>query len=227
MEKTIVVFAPHPDDETFGCGGTVAKKIREGYKVIVIIITDGRHAFSKILNIKVNPSPEEMKHLRRNEVIEATKVLGLPVTNLVFWEIEDGTLEAQKKALEGKVCEILEKYLPVEVYFPLAGDAHPDHQATNRVVRNCIKKLKLPLVKYQYSIGFRLMRIGPRIERLLDTYKNRIVDVDISDYLDLKKEACNKFKSEISIISNEQKNPIEKNLSKYLENTERFYIDKS
>ena len=45
-------FAPHPDDETWGCGGTVAKKISEGYEVLIMVLTDGRYAFQKMLGIE-------------------------------------------------------------------------------------------------------------------------------------------------------------------------------
>lgn len=227
MNKRIIVFAPHPDDETFGCGGTIAKKISEGYDILVVVLTDGRNAFSRVLNIKVNPSPEEIKRIRREEVTKATGVLGLPTGNLLFCDIEDGTLEAQRKEVEKKICEVLKKYPPAEIYYPIERDANPDHRVTNVIVRTCVKKLELTPARYQYSITHMLSRLGPKIERFIDIYNDCIVDVDISEYLDLKREACDEFKSEISIISGKQKKPIEKNPSKYLKSKERFYIDKS
>jgi FkbM family methyltransferase len=62
---------------------------------------------------------------------------------------------------------------------------------------------------------------------LLDIYYDCIVDVNVSEYISVKKEACNVFKSEISKISNEQKRPIIKDVAIYLTNKERFYIDKN
>jgi LmbE family N-acetylglucosaminyl deacetylase len=41
-EKSILVFAPHPDDETLGCGGTIANRVREGHEVEIFFMTDGR-----------------------------------------------------------------------------------------------------------------------------------------------------------------------------------------
>ena len=38
----IVVLAPHMDDETLGCGGTIARHVRAGAQVTVIFLTDGR-----------------------------------------------------------------------------------------------------------------------------------------------------------------------------------------
>ena len=227
MNKKIIVFAPHPDDETFGCGGTIAKKVSEGYEVFVVILTDGRNAFSNVLNIKSNPSPEEIKYIRKEEITKAMSVLGLPAANLFCWEFEDGRLAAHEKEAKEKTFGILEKFPPAEVYYPIERDGHPDHQATNRILRCCLNKRGLTPIKYQYSVLHKFRRFGPRIERLLDIYNDCIVDVDISDYLGVKKEACNMFKSEITIISNEQKRPIVEGITGFLRSKERFYIDKS
>jgi LmbE family N-acetylglucosaminyl deacetylase len=107
MNKKVIVFAPHPDDETLGCGGTIAKKTSEGYEVFVVIITDGRHAFSKVLGINSDPNPEEIKQIRKEEVIKATRILGVPITNLLFLDFEDRTLEKHEKEAEEKIIEIL------------------------------------------------------------------------------------------------------------------------
>lgn len=77
QNKSVVVFAPHPDDETLGCGGTIAKKVREGFNVYIVFITDGRNSHRNVLNIYENPSPEELKFIRRNEAIYATSILGI------------------------------------------------------------------------------------------------------------------------------------------------------
>jgi len=65
MKKKIVVFAPHPDDETWGCGGTIAKKLREGYEILIVVMTDGRYAFKKVLGIDSDPTPEELKEIKK------------------------------------------------------------------------------------------------------------------------------------------------------------------
>lgn len=225
-EKKIIVFAPHPDDETWGCGGTIVKKISEGYEVIIVVITDGRHAFSKVLGINSDPTPEELIHIRREEVIRATKTLGVPKKNLFFLDFEDGILEEHEKEAEEKVIEIIKKYPPVEIYYPWKKDCHPDHQSTNRVIRRCIKKLGLTPMKYQYSITPKHAHIRPTIERLFSFFRNNTVKVDISEFLDLKEKAVREFKSEISIISSKQKKPLAEKIEKFLKSKETFYVDK-
>ncbi|MEM2914808.1 MAG: PIG-L family deacetylase, partial [Candidatus Bathyarchaeia archaeon] len=64
MNKKVLIFAPHPDDETFGCGGTIAKRVSEGYEVFIIVMTDGRYAYLKLLGVESDPTPEELRETR-------------------------------------------------------------------------------------------------------------------------------------------------------------------
>ena len=206
--KTAIFFAPHPDDETLGCGGTIAKRIAEGYDVYVVILTDGRHAFSKILNITSGPTPEEIKEIRKEEVTEAVTSLGLPRTNLFFFEFEDCGLAAHEAEAGKAVAEFLESHLPDEVYFPIKRDGHTDHQAANRIIMRCLHSHNLEDNAFQYSITHRLSRVGPQFERVVGFLSNRTRVVDISDYLEVKRKALEKFKSETLLYLSIQKRPI-------------------
>ena len=226
MKKRAIVFAPHPDDETWGCGGTIAKKISEGYEVLIVVMTDGRYAFEKVLGINSNPTPEELKEIRKEEVKRAVKILGVPEENMVFLDFIDGELEKHEKEAEEKVAEILDKNNPSEIYIPYKKDCHPDHRATYRIVKNAVKKLGISVPIYQYSIAQRFARIGPFIDFLLNFFKHNIVQVDISKFLSLKENAIKEFKSEISIISSNQQNPLVGDISRLLKNKETFYVEK-
>ena len=41
LRRPAFILAPHPDDETFGCGGTIARKLAAGATIHVIVMTDG------------------------------------------------------------------------------------------------------------------------------------------------------------------------------------------
>lgn len=226
MTKRIIVFAPHPDDETLGCGGTIAKRLFEGYDVLIVIMTDGRHAFSKVLNIYTNPAPEELKEIRKEEVKRATKILGVPEENLIFLDFEDGTLNSHEKQVEEKVAEILEKNSHVEVYLPCKQDCHPDHHLTNRVVKKSIQKLGISTQKYHYSITPMCAHIDPIISRFLHCFKRNLVTVDISKFLDIKKAALQEFKSELTAVTSRQHKPVVNGLKRFLKNEETFYLEK-
>ena len=105
MSKKIIIFAPHPDDETLGCGGTIAKRISEGYEVFVVVMTDGRYAFMNVLDIDSDPTPEELKEIRKEEVKRATGILGVPEENLVFLDLWMALLRLTRKKLRKKLLK--------------------------------------------------------------------------------------------------------------------------
>lgn len=226
MGQRIVVFAPHPDDETFGCGGTIAKKVSEGYEVLVAVMTDGRYAYSNVFGIDTDPTPAELKRIRKAEVKRATKILGLGEEHLIFLDFEDGTLDENDANAEREVTRILRGHRPAEVYCVYEKDSHPDHRATCRIVDNSIRKARLHTMQYKYSISLRYGRIGGLIEALLSPFRHNTICVDISDFLHLKAMAIREFRSEVTIISERQGSPVVRNLNRFLGNKEKFFVDK-
>jgi len=224
----MVIFAPHPDDETLGCGGTIARKVEEGDDVIIVVMTDGRHAFSEILKIESDPTPEELKEIRKKEIEKATGILGVPCRNVLFLDFEDGMLEHYEKEAEERVSAILMEEKPAEIYYPYERDSNSDHRATNRIVGNATKKSGFPILRYRYSITQTYSRAGPIIDSILNFFKGNMIGFDISKFIDLKRTALKEFKSQTAIISSEQKKPIlsAQRLEMHLKNKEIFHIDK-
>jgi len=228
LDGKVIVFAPHPDDETFGCGGTIAKRIAEGYEVLIVVMTDGRYAFLKLLNIDSDPTPEELKEIRKEEVKRAAKILGVPEENLIFLDFEDGKLQDNIKEAERKVFEILRAHHPIEVYLPYKNDVHPDHQTAYTIVKNAIAKLGLLTRQYQYSVFQKYARLGPIIDKILSGLRHNMIRIDISAFIPKKEAAIKEYKSELTIISKRQKNPLlkEKDIKNSLKKEELFYIDR-
>lgn len=226
QRKKIIVFAPHPDDETLGCGGTIAKKIAEGYEVLIVVMTDGRFLLLKGYGIDCDPTPEEVKEIRKGEVLRATKILGVPEDHVVFLGFVDGSLgENEGKAFE-RVVDILRSYNPCEVYFPYEKDSHVDHVVTNRVVKRAVERLGLKPKMYKYTIIRRMARLGPIIDSIIDIFKRNRAYIDISKFLSLKEVAVKEFKSELAAISSKQSRPRAKSFNKFLKKEEAFFIDK-
>jgi len=224
-KKSIVVFAPHPDDETFGCGGTIAKRLSEGYEILIVVLTDGRYAFSALFGIDSGPTPDELKEIRKAEVRRATEVLGVSDKQLLFLDYEDGTLDRNFNEVKGKIIEILAKNIPEEVYYTYVKDVHIDHRLANRIVRDSTRELGLDTKKYQYSIVRKYARVGPKIDRLFDLFRHNMTCVDISEFLSLKEKALKEFKSEVTTISRKQPRPIMEDIDMFLKGTETFFVD--
>ncbi len=237
-QETIVVFAPHPDDETLGCGGTIAKKFEEGFNVYVVFMTDGRNSHLSTLGITSKPSPEELIWIRRNEANKACKHLGLNADSLLFLNFEDGSLEKKIECAKQKVSKILEELNVVECFFPHETDLHHDHLATSIIVKESVRMLKITPRLYQYIIWaprlHRHMLLDPRKYQhvLLNPKANdktateKLVKIDISSYLPRKKMALEEYKSQISIFSkNQQSTILSKSFIKhFLKSYETFWL---
>src|SRR3989304_662323 len=150
MNKKMLAFAAHPDDETLGCGGTIMKKLADGYDVTIVVMTDGRNALSKVFGIKSNPTPEEMKETRRRELFKAMEILGVPVEKVLLLNFRDGELLNFSKEAKAKVTEILAVTQPTEIYLHNRKDTNSDHRATYLIVQDCIRQLDLPPRLSQY-----------------------------------------------------------------------------
>jgi LmbE family N-acetylglucosaminyl deacetylase len=227
LSRKIIVFAPHPDDETLGCGGTIAKKVSENYEVIIAVMTDGKLGLS-VWGINTNPTPEELKSIRKKEVIGAAAILGVPKKNLVFFDFADMELLQNKKEVEERVGEILKKELPTEIYFPCEKDWHIDHQAANSIVSNSARRLSSSALRFQYSIARtrrKYSRLVPFTDRLLNIFKHNLVTVDVTEFLPLKSAAIREFKSQIAIVPDSQRRPWEININRYLRSKEVFYVE--
>ena len=125
----LLVLAPHPDDETLGCGLAVQRALGSGAKVLAVVATDGRYGDPDVI------PPERMAAIRLDELKAATSVLGLDPTDLLTLGFEDASLTRAESMLRGAVEEVVAGFLPDVVMSPCPWDLHPDHAALGRAAR--------------------------------------------------------------------------------------------
>ena len=82
---SVLVIAPHPDDESIGCGGLIAMARRMDVDVQIAFVTYGEASHRPKLI-----GPERLKDIRREEAYEAALRLGVPRTSLHFFDVPDG-----------------------------------------------------------------------------------------------------------------------------------------
>lgn len=224
MKKFIAVVAPHPDDETFGCGGTILKKISEGYEILLITVTAGRNALSVIFGIQSNPTPEELKEIRLKENLNVIKTLGISPENWYFLDYEDGKVEYHKDEIKKEISDLFNKFQPAEVYSPFHKDVNSDHKATSEIVQSCLERLAFSPSVYQYSIAQKFSRLSPACTKLFNPILHQAIFVDISNFVQQKKAALTKYESQLSIISDKQNRPVMTDISPFLKPKEMFYL---
>jgi N-acetylglucosamine malate deacetylase 1 len=131
VSEVVLVVAPHPDDESIGCGGTVCLHRRRGDRVRVAFLTSGERGIDGV-------PPEAARSIREAEAAEALDVLG--VDRMDFLRLPDlGLAEAAEPAARS-LGEVLRADPPGLIYLPHAEEAHPDHEAALPIVRAALAR---------------------------------------------------------------------------------------
>jgi LmbE family N-acetylglucosaminyl deacetylase len=113
----VLVVAPHPDDETLGCGLAIVAHSKAGDAVAVFVITDGRRSRAGGLG------QDEIRLLRQKEARRAIAALGATAELFDFPEGE-WRVDALASALHRRLAQ----FRPTIVYAPSTIDFHPEHR---------------------------------------------------------------------------------------------------
>src|SRR4051812_46399077 len=125
-----LVLAPHPDDESIGCGGRIRLHVRDGDSVGVVFLTSGE------LGLKHLPC-DEARAVREAEATRAAARLGCAVT--AFLRQPDYGLAEEIESLSRLLAPILRDARPQQVYLPHPDDEHPDHAAVLPALRRALR----------------------------------------------------------------------------------------
>ena len=195
LGRSTIVFSPHPDDETLGCGGTIIKKKRTGANVKIIFMTDGGQSHPHLISAK------ELKSIRANEAVAANRILGVEEKDVFFLEFEDTKLNKNKNSAELKVIEILLHEEPDEIFIPYHRDKHSDHIATNEIVLSALQTCGKKVIIYEYPLWIwnhwpwvpARASFKPGFSLLIDFH----CSIYIADNLHQKRAALEQYKSQM------------------------------
>jgi LmbE family N-acetylglucosaminyl deacetylase len=128
-DGTCLILAPHPDDESLGCGGLIAACVAAGRPPLVVILTDGAGSHR---NSRAFP-PARLRARRAQEVRDAVGVLGLSEDRLVFLDQPDAAAPVDGPGFEGVLATLL-ALIGREpgcsaIVAPWRYDPHCDHEA--------------------------------------------------------------------------------------------------
>ncbi|PMB48915.1 GlcNAc-PI de-N-acetylase [Fischerella thermalis CCMEE 5205] len=196
-QKSTLVFSPHQDDETLGCGGLIALKRELGVPVKVVFITDGHKSY---LDIK----PEDIVQVRKQEAQEALNILGVASSDIYFIDQPDGELrqisDEQQLHTINQLVQILQSFQPEEIYVPHQKDKHPDHEATYDLVKDALNKSGIKAQLFQYTVwlfwGMPLLLFRLNLEKLGQSYV-----VSIKSVLEKKQRAFQVYRSQHHIFA--------------------------
>lgn len=211
--NSCIVFAPHQDDETLGCGGTIIKKIQKGARAKVVYMTNGNNSHKHTHAIS-------LKDRRREEAISACKVLGFKEEDILFLDHEDGSLQDDFDEAVKEVVKILQSFIPQEIYIPYIEDHHPDHKSTNRIVIEAIRQVGKKTIVMEYPTWYwdhwPIVTIeSKRKKQFINHLENGFrsiwhllrdlrYSVDISDVIEMKREALYKHISQLTRLDGDE-----------------------
>lgn len=152
--RRLVIVAPHPDDETLGCGLLIAAAVRAGVHVAVIALTDGQasHPGSR------RWPPAALGRLRRSEMRRAMARLGAGGAAVRFMGWHDGDVATEGHALA--LRRVLTALGAGVVVAASPRDHHPDHQAAWRLSVDATRGCGVAL--FSYAVWSRVNAGGPR-----------------------------------------------------------------
>jgi LmbE family N-acetylglucosaminyl deacetylase len=149
-----LVIAPHPDDETFGCGNIIALKRKQGTRVGVIFLTDGEASMKGHLSI----APRVVAEIRKRESTEACAHLGLESDDLIRYSLQDGRVPRRGAAgfenAVGRLLGNIREFAPAEVYCPHPLDGHGDHTAAAEIAQEAVCHCISPPRLLFYTVWF-------------------------------------------------------------------------
>jgi len=185
MMKNILIIAPHPDDETLGCGGTILKHIDKGDDVYWLILT----------NISEKEGWKTEKVSERQEEIEKVAIeYGFNKTfNFDFPTTKLDTIPIGK--LIGEISKVINEVKPHTIYLQNRSDVHTDHQIAFKAVWSCTKSFRYPFINR--ILMYETLSETEFAPALPETVFIPNVFIDISDYFEKKMKIMKIYNSEI------------------------------
>ena len=188
-DKRVLVFVAHQDDETIGCGGTLAKWSNEGAKVHVCFMTDGATGYEQGSGLK-----SDITSIRMKEATYACHLLGVKEISTLGLPCQE--IKNDKQTFH-KVIQKIRQFRPNVVITHSDICKHRDHRVTSSIVEeSCWKSTEniLEDLGKPHAVDLVLQC------EILDPLDNPDFIVDISKEYITKLEAMSIYTSQRGVI---------------------------
>ncbi len=188
MNNKILIVSAHPDDEILGCGGTVARLVKEGYNAYTLILGEG--ITSRDIKRDTRKRKNELQKLRQQAEM-ANKIIG--VKKMYFYDFPDNRFDTVPFLDIVKVIEKIKNDIQPKIIFThYEKDLNIDHQITYKAVITATRPVSGEFAKEIYSF-----EIPSSTEWNYPLSFSPDVFFDISDTLDIKLKALKEYKTEL------------------------------
>jgi LmbE family N-acetylglucosaminyl deacetylase len=164
--RSVLVVAPHQDDEIIGCGGAAALQVRAGGEAAVVLLQDGADGCEEL-----GMSRAELRDLRNEESRRAAAAIGLPEP--VFLNFPD--LATNIKPAAEQVRALMVQLGIDAVFIPFVLDAHPDHRVANYILAEALKTIPGDVRVLEYEVwGMCIPNVLAVIDPVMDDKLNAL-----------------------------------------------------
>jgi LmbE family N-acetylglucosaminyl deacetylase len=199
IAESVLVVAPHPDDETLGCGGAIVLLRTLGKTVNVLVMSDGTQSHP---NSRQYPALA-LKNLREAETRCAMAKLGVKDSHITFFQLPDGSVpQAGDLSFETAVLQC-HSYIvaacPNIIFVPWRLDPHPDHRATWQIMTAALEQASLDARVIEYPIW----DWDATQRQLFSPDITQAWRLDISTVVEVKQRAIAAYRSQITDLIND------------------------
>jgi LmbE family N-acetylglucosaminyl deacetylase len=192
----LAIFA-HPDDESYGPAGTLAKYAAEGHQVGLITLTRGE---AGSLGISKTLEPEELGHKRSQELRCAAEKLG--ISYLKIYDLPDKNLMSisDEEGQQIIISEVQNFKPDAIITFHKNGiSGHPDHKRVTHWVLQAVEQFAISPSLFCFGILPEHVKMIPQRELFAITEGEVTHIIDVSQYINVKKEAiaCHSTQQEL------------------------------
>jgi len=183
----ILVVAPHPDDETIGCGGTLLRHKARGHEIAWVLVTGICEAHGWPPGT-VQRRDAEIEKVRQLYGFDVTYRLGFPTTRLDTLPIGD---------IVAAMSTAFAEFKPEEVLVPHRSDAHTDHKIVFDAAAACTKWFRYPTVRR--VLAYETLSETDMALGLSGCFKANSF-ANITDFLERKLEIMQVYESEVGMF---------------------------
>jgi LmbE family N-acetylglucosaminyl deacetylase len=183
----IVIYAPHPDDEIYGAGGSILKWMEEGHDLHIVYVTDNRALITygkkhnSIIEEEagdyINLSEEEIGKIGLKEAKIVAKAFGFPDKNVNLFKFHDQDVMNQIEKGVDLSKDIIKD--ADRIVLPSDNNNHPDHQATHSIAKRAAIALNLENVEFYVYAIYNLMKapMEKQVKVRISDYRFRVYEI--------------------------------------------------
>jgi LmbE family N-acetylglucosaminyl deacetylase len=202
---TILIVAPHMDDEALACGGLIAL-LPAKERIHIVYATDGMKSPAPIIP-GIDAITPDLGEARVAEAISAMTFLGVPKQNLHFLRLPEAELRKHVQPLAAMLRATISEIKPDIVLLPFRYDRHPDHLAINRVLASG-RSRGLRHIRFVEYFVYHRWRLLPKKDIRTYIKPEYLIEVDIQGVAGRKRAALDCYTSQTTIHYPWQTRPI-------------------